>query len=315
MITLYELASRAARTTLPVLILGETGSGKELVARAVHTGSERAGLPFKPLNCATIPSQLTESVLFGHERGAFTGAERQVAGIFEQAKGGTVLLDEIGELPPQAQAALLRVLEQQRLVRVGGTVEVGVDVRVIAATHRDLSAMAATGAFREDLLYRLDAFRLTVPPLRERREEILPLAELFLKRASTDWGAEARRFSHEASVALGTYGWPGNVRQLKNVVERAVSVSTGETIEQSNLPEHVLLVSHTAEGPPSRPGFISLPDRVRMLEIGLIRDALAVARGNQAEAARLLGVPRRTLANKVQSYSLSIRADGSDPPT
>jgi DNA-binding NtrC family response regulator len=209
---LYDLVARVARTTLPVLVLGETGSGKELVAHAVHQHSPRSKGPFKALNCATIPANLLESVFFGHERGAFTGADRQAPGIFEQAQGGTVFLDEVGELSAQAQAALLRVLETRRLVRVGGNREIEVDVRVVAATHRDLSAMVRAGTFREDLMFRLDALTLRVPPLRERKEEIAPLAELFLARASEQWGTGTKRLSEDARESLEAYAWPGNVR-------------------------------------------------------------------------------------------------------
>jgi len=305
---LYELVTRAARTTLPVLVQGETGSGKELVAQAVHARSPRAKAPFKALNCATIPANLIESVLFGHERGAFTGADRQTQGIFEQAQGGTVFLDEVGELAPQAQAALLRVLEARRIVRVGGSKELEVDVRVVAATHRDLGAMVKAGTFREDLMFRLDALTLRVPPLRERREEIAPLADVFLARARAEWGATASGMSDDALDALLAYAWPGNVRQLKNVMERAVAVCAGELVELEDLPEQVWRdgresVAHVAPTA-SAHGFKSLPDRVREFEMALIREALEKAHGNQAQAARILGLPRRTLANKVHGYGM-----------
>jgi two-component system, NtrC family, response regulator AtoC len=202
MTRLYDLVARVARTTLPVLVLGETGSGKELVARALHDRGPRARAPFKAVNCATLPSNLIESTLFGHERGAFTGADKQAAGIFEQAQGGTVFLDEVGELSAQAQAALLRVLELKRIVRLGGSKEIAVDVRVVAATHRDLAVMVAAGTFREDLMFRLDALSLRVPALRERRAEIPALAELFLARARRQWGSTARLISEDALEAL-----------------------------------------------------------------------------------------------------------------
>lgn len=314
---LNDLVSRAARTTMPVLVLGETGSGKELVARAVHERSPRANAPFKALNCATIPANLLESILFGHERGSFTGADRQTQGIFEQAQGGTVFLDEVGELAPSAQAALLRVLELRRIVRVGGTHEIAVDARIVAATHRDLAAMAAAASFREDLLFRLDALSLRVPPLRERREEIPSLAKLFLARARTQWGANAEWLSDDAMHALLTYAWPGNVRQLKHVIERAVAVCATNTVELVDLPEQLWaqpegMAMQRARSQAEVDGFRSLPDRVREFEVALIREALANARGNQAQAARLLGVPRRTLANKVHAYGL--RAMQVEPP-
>jgi two-component system response regulator AtoC len=316
---LYELVSRVAHTSLPVLILGETGAGKELVARAVHERSQRARAPFKPLNCATLPVNLLESALFGHERGAFTGADRQAQGIFEQAQRGTVFLDEVGELTPQAQSALLRVLEQRRIVRLGGSKEVEVDVRVVAATHRDLAAMVAVGTFREDLLFRLDALTLRVPPLRERKAEIPVLAELFLARARQQWGASASTISSEVLEALQGFAWPGNVRQLRNVIERAVAMCPGNQVELEDLPEHFwprdaavtppTAVTTMSTSQTSRP----LDARMRELEIEFIRGALDQANGNQSLAARLLGLPRRTLANKVHMYGLQwIRRPGKD---
>lgn len=305
MLRLYEIVARAARTTLPVLVLGETGSGKEHVALAVHQQSLRSGGPFRALNCATIPENLIESVLFGHERGAFTGADKQVQGVFEQASGGTVFLDEVGELCEKAQAALLRVLETKRIVRVGGTREVEVDVRIVAATHRDLGAMVMQGAFREDLLFRLDALSFSVPPLRERPEEIVPLAQRFLERARVEWNAQATGISSDALDALLSYRWPGNVRQLKNTIERAVAVCTGSTIELMDLPESVLAVPVMQTQELSASGDEkTLPERVKEFEANLIREALQRANGNQAQAARSLGIPRRTLAHKVQAAGL-----------
>jgi two-component system, NtrC family, response regulator AtoC len=305
---LYDLVGRAARSLLPVLVQGPTGSGKELIARALHEGSPRRCAAFKTLNCATIPSTLVESMLFGHERGAFTGAERQAAGVFEQAHGGTLFLDEVGELPAQAQAALLRVLEHQRVARVGATREIEVDVRVVAATHRDLRAMVAAGTFREDLLFRLDVMSVSVPPLCERREEILPLAALFLARARSRWEASALHLSTEAIDALMQCAWPGNVRQLKNAIERASVVTKTQTIELHDLPEVIWRVSSGAgvantlarAAGPER----TLSERVREFEVNLIREALRVSEGSHAKAARLLGVPRRTLTGKVHGYGL-----------
>jgi len=312
MLRLYDLVARVAPTPLPVLIQGETGSGKELVARAVHEKSERSRAPFKVLNCAAIPASLIESVLFGHERGAFTGANRQAQGVFEQAQGGTVFLDEVGELSLQAQAALLRVLEQHRIVRVGGTREIAVDARVVAATHRDLAVMVSVGAFREDLMFRLDALTLHVPPLRARREEIVPMAEVFLARARSQWGVTARRLSTDVEEALIAYSWPGNVRQLKNVVERASVVCRSDIIDLEELPAQIL--SEDSLGDLTRPaapeanqteGFRPLPERVRAFEVSIISAALESAQGNHAQAARALGVPRRTLTSKVHAYGLA----------
>jgi two-component system response regulator AtoC len=314
MARLYELVARVARTNLPVLVLGETGSGKELVAQAVHQKSPREKGPFKALNCATIPANLIESVLFGHERGAFTGADKQAPGIFEQAHGGTVFLDEVGELSERAQAALLRVLETKRVVRVGATKELEVDVRVVAATHRDLASMVREAKFRQDLMFRLDALSLRVPPLRERREEIAPLARLFLERARVEWGALASGFSQDALDVLEVYAWPGNVRQLRNTIERAAAVCAANEVDVLDLDDRLLLeapAADTGEPPETRgtrapEAFRALPDRVREFEVGLIREALGRAQGNQAQAARILGVPRRTLAHKVHAFGLIV---------
>jgi DNA-binding NtrC family response regulator len=312
---LHELVSKVAPTTLPVLVYGETGAGKELVARAVHSQSLRRSAPFQALNCATIPIGLIESVLFGHERGAFTGADRSANGIFEQAKGGTVFLDEVAELSPQAQAALLRVLELRRMARLGSTREIEIDVRIVAATHRNLGVMVKAGTFRQDLLFRLDALTLKVPPLRERREEIIPLAELFLTQARERWPSSAIALSEDAKEALQVYSWPGNVRQLKNVIERAVVVCSSSLIDVGDLPFDVWC--DDGEAAPDAPGateapraiqtstsFQSMTDRVRAFEMALIQDALEQADGNQTQAARMLGVPRRTLASKAHAYGM-----------
>lgn len=309
---LYELVARVAPTPLSVLVRGETGSGKELIAHAVHARSPRRAAPFKVLNCAAIPASLVESALFGHERGAFTGAERQIQGVFEQARGGTVFLDEIGELAPQAQAALLRVLEEGHIVRVGGCCEIPIDARVVAATHRDLEAMVAEGAFRQDLLFRIDAFALQVPPLRERKEEIIPLAELFRQRVCHHGGAPPpRHISSEAAHALLTYHWPGNVRQLKNAIERACAVCAGDSIRAEHLPEPLSGQRKSAlrAAPLATEGAPTLPERLRAFERELLREALREARGNRTQAARALGIPRRTLTHKLQSHGLSSAVD------
>jgi two-component system response regulator AtoC len=317
---LYALIDRVARATLPVLVLGETGVGKELVSRAVHERSARGKGPFVAINCASIPANLIESVLFGHEKGAFTGATERRAGVFEQAHGGSVFLDEVGELAPAVQAALLRVLETKRLTRIGSTKEIEVDVRVIAATHRDLPAMVASGGFREDLMFRLDALSLRVPPLRERAEEIEPLAERFLASVTSEWGTGARRLSAEARHVLRSYRWPGNVRQLKNVIERAAVVAAAVEVGIEDLPEAMLAgprasePSALAQLPAPRAGLppagrqddqdAPYPDRVAAFEAGLIRDALAKSAGNHTRAAALLRIPRRTLTNKIHALGL-----------
>ncbi|MFW5876918.1 MAG: sigma 54-interacting transcriptional regulator [Myxococcota bacterium] len=305
---LYDLVRRAARTAIPVLIVGETGSGKELVARTLHEESPRSSGPFKAINCATIPASLTESVLFGHERGAFTGAHARAAGVFEQADGGTVFLDEVGELPPQAQAALLRVLETKRLTRVGGSREIEVDVRVVAATHRNLEWMVDEGTFRADLLYRLDALTLEVPPLRERLEDIVPLARTFLHEAAEQWQTPAADLDESVLDAVCAYPWPGNVRQLKNAMERAAAMALGSRIGLGDLPKDVARAAAAevprCEDAPAQEAGLPLTERVDRFERRILRDALERTGGNQTRAAELLRVPRRTLAHKVQRHGL-----------
>ena len=281
---LYDLVTRVARTRMPVLILGETGVGKELVARAVHDASPRANAAFCPISCATIPATLTESALFGHEKGAFTGASSRVEGIFEQADGGTVFLDEVGELPPPAQAALLRVLETGRITRVGGTREITVDVRVVAATHRDLASMVTEGLFREDLLYRLDAMTLEVRPLRERVEDIVPLARSALRRAAEQWETPALDFEPAVLDAFCAYRWPGNVRQLRNVVDRAAAIAVGARVTLADLSREIANASGaelptTLEDCEARAGR-NLTERVSAFEREILRDALARAGGS-----------------------------------
>ena len=249
---------RLASIDVPVLILGETGTGKEVIARAIHEDGPRASKPLGCVNCGALPEQLVESILFGHERGAFTGAEQRNAGVFEASDGGTVLLDEIGELPLSAQAVLLRVLETKRVTRVGGTTERPVDVRFLAATHRNLEAMCSAGTFRWDLYYRLNVMSLQLAPLRLRVPDIRPLAERFLVAAATRNGLAARQFGSEAMGVLETYDWPGNVRELKNVVERAAVVTDGDVVNMGALPDQVRATADTQElpGPPTSPKMV-----------------------------------------------------------
>jgi DNA-binding NtrC family response regulator len=291
----------------------------------VHTESARRKGPFQAVNCAALASTLISATLFGHERGAFTGADRQSPGLFERASGGTLFLDEVGELSPEAQAALLRALETKRIVRVGGSKEIEVDVRLVAATHRDLPGMVNAGSFREDLLYRLDAFTVRVPPLRERNEEILPLAAHFLAHSRARWNSRATGLSESVQHKLLSYAWPGNARQLRNVIERAAVVCGSGDIQLDDLPDSLFdkteltppppLVAqasdgalrpserlHTAAGP-DLPR--TLPERLRDYEERILRETLVSTQGNQSEAARLLGLPRRTLAHKVHGYGLA----------
>ncbi len=234
-----SLVARVAPSALSILVLGETGTGKELIARHVHEESPRVAGPFRAVNCAAIPATLLEGILFGHERGAFTGADKAARGVFEQAHGGTVFLDEVGELSAAAQGALLRVLETRRVLRVGGEREIDVDVRLVAATHRDLDAMVEAGQFRRDLLFRLDGVTLRLPPLRERGAEIVALARQFLVVACAANGRDGLSFSSEVMSLFERYAWPGNVRELKNAVERAVVVARTAVIEPADLPDRV----------------------------------------------------------------------------
>jgi DNA-binding NtrC family response regulator len=266
---------------------------------------------------------LVESVLFGHEQGSFTGADKASKGIFEQADGGTVFLDEVGELAAAAQAALLRVLETKRVTRVGGDREIAVDIRLIAATHRDLDAMVSAAQFREDLLYRLNTVTLRIPPLRERVDEIRPLAERFLKEARKQTGGDVKAFAPEALAALESYAWPGNVRELKNVIERAVALAEGKAIQVADLTERVRGGSRATSAtaaPPIAGAAADLDadggdvagdyrEHVRRYEAKLIVQALARANGNQTEAAKQLGLPLRTLVHKIQQYGIKKKFD------
>ena len=303
---------RLAQSTINVLVHGETGSGKEVIAQAIHDGGPRKKAPLRAINCAAIPHTLLESVLFGHEQGAFTGADKAAPGIFEQADGGTVFLDEIGELAPSAQAALLRVLETRRVTRVGGTKEIEVDVRVIAATHRDLEAMVEAGRFRQDLLYRLDTMTLRIPPLRERVDEIKPLALRFLEEAAAKAGTHVKSIDAEALAALERYAWPGNIRELRNVIERAVVIAEGKSIQLADLTERVRggsrVPAATAE-PADASDASDYRERVRKFETDLILRALHKANGNQTEAAKALNLPLRTLVHKIQTYGIKKKFD------
>ena len=293
-----NVAGRAAASRATILVRGESGTGKELLARAIHHASPRRRGPLVAVNVAALPETLLESELFGHERGAFTGADREHRGRFELADGGTLFLDEIGDLPPGTQVKLLRVLQEQSFQRLGGTKTLQVDVRVIAATHRDLPAMARAGQFREDLYYRLNVVSIELPPLRERREDIPLLVEHFLKRFAGE--GQAREVSKEALDRLVKHDYPGNVRELENLVHRAVVLSRGPLLTTADLPLNVreLRVEAAADEPATFTG------RVEAFEKGLIREALERAEGVQTRAARLLGMSERHLRYKLQKYGL-----------
>ena len=309
MVALYEIATRAASREAPVLILGETGTGKELVARHIHAASARSTKPFVALNCGAIPRELVETTLFGHERGAFSGASELRRGVFEEAHGGTLFLDELGELPLPAQAALLRVLETKQSTRVGGTRPLHVDVRVISATHCNLEAMVRERSFRADLYHRLNLVTLRVPALRERSQEIAPLAQHFVARGA---GAPSVRLSAAALAYLQQYPWPGNVRELRNVIEYTLMLHAGQEIGVADLPEHVRRAPPTAAGEAAaKLEQKRFAEQVRSVELDLIRDALRRTGNNQTQAARLLNMPLRTLVYKLRAYGLR-RADADE---
>jgi transcriptional regulator with GAF, ATPase, and Fis domain len=323
---LFATIDRVAPSRLPVILHGETGTGKEVLARRIHEAGPRKARRMVRVNCAAIPKELVESTLFGHERGAFTGAVQQQKGVFEEANGGTVFLDEIGELPSAAQAALLRVLESSSFCRVGSTREITVDVRIVVATNRDLEAMVNAGAFRADLYYRLSGIVLEIPPLRERTVEIEPLARRFLRLANDANGRKVEGIAKEAMGLLMAHSWPGNVRELRNAIERAVVVTPGALVGPADLPARVRAakadpervpepahVSPFSPAPPvdslapplSRPP--DLPhaaaparDKLQQYEGKLLRDTLEATEWNRAEAAQRLGMPIRTLSYRMK---------------
>ena len=293
-----DRVAAAPRTT--VLITGESGVGKEVVARAIHDRSSRCDGPFVALNCAALTEGLLESELFGHEAGAYTGASNKGhEGLFAAAEGGTLLLDEIGELAPELQAKLLRVLQERSYRRVGGTVDHKADVRVIACTNRDLTAMVEEGSFREDLYYRLNVLVLRVPALRDRRDDILPIAMHLRARAEAEHGLKAADFSPGAEAALRAHRWPGNVRELGNAIERGCIECAGGVIEPEDLG-----ITAVAERSPQ--GEAPVSDlNIKKMEEHLIRRALEATGGNRSRSALLLGVNRATLYNKLRAYEIA----------
>ncbi len=296
----FDLISKVAGANASVLLLGESGVGKELAAKMIHDDSPRGSRAFIPVNCAALPETLLESELFGHEAGAFTGATGRRMGRFELADGGTIFLDEIGEVSPAVQVKLLRVLQEKEFVRVGGTRTIGCDVRVIAATNRDLEARKNEGRFREDLYYRLDVFPITVPPLRQRREDIPALVDHFLSVLSKEMKIERPVVSDRATAALAGYHYPGNIRELRNILERACLLADGGVIE----PGHLSL--EQVAGAEAAPADDSEIDTLAAAEKALIVRALGECGWNQSRAARSLGISRDNLRYRIKKYGIRI---------
>ena len=295
----YDLIAQVARSDTTVLLRGESGAGKELVAHAIHYNSRRAEKPFVKVNCAALPETIIESELFGHEKGAFTGAIAQRKGRFELANGGTIFLDEIGDLSPATQIRFLRVLQEREFERVGGSETIRTDVRIITATNRDLETLIEEGTFRQDLYYRLNVFPIYVPPLRERKTDIMLLADHFVQKYNDAHGKNVRRISTPAIDMLMAYHWPGNVRELENCIERAVLLSTDDVIHGHQLPPTL----QTAEA--SGTGLTrTLPEALEALEREMILDALKSSRGNMAKAARALGISERVMGLRISQYGL-----------
>ena len=305
-----ERAAKASAST--VLLFGETGSGKELMARFLHEKSARAAGPFVELNCSAIPEQLLESELYGHERGAFTDAKRFKKGLFELADRGTLFLDEIGEMAPQLQAKLLRVLETRTFRRVGGGADITVDVRVVAATHRDLAKLVSEGRFREDLYFRLNVVPVHVPALRERVADIPPLAEHFVARFCRELGRPTARLHPAALERLQGYRWPGNVRELRNVIERVLLLEADDEIRPEHLPAEMSGHAALAGGAAIDPFPAGAVRPLAELEKMAIEHALRVCEGNKTRAASLLGIARQTLRTKIKEYAIADDAEDAE---
>jgi DNA-binding NtrC family response regulator len=313
----FRLVEQVAPARSTVLITGESGTGKELIAKAIHEASTRAGRPFVTVNSSNIPSELLESELFGHTRGAFTGAIAAKKGLFEVADGGSIFLDEIGDIPPETQVRLLRVIQEREFTPLGDTAPRRVDVRIIAATNIDLKEAVRQGSFREDLYYRLAVVPIELPPLRDRLEDILPLAQHFIQKYNEENGREvSEQMVPDVLALLESYSWPGNVRELENTIERAVVIAPGNEITKECLrpeisdPKSVVSSSHdgASTGAVSEIGRgINFYEEVRRFEIDLIRRALEQTGGHQSRAARLLGMNATTLNSKIKTYNINLR--------
>lgn len=306
MIEIFEVIGRLSKFSTTVLVTGESGTGKELIARAIHEHSPRKNKPFIAINCGAIPEHLMESELFGHRKGAFTDAARDKKGLFEEANNGTLFLDEIGELPLAMQVKLLRSLQEQQIRRVGDEQPININVRVIAATLRDLEDDIKKGRFRDDLFYRLNVVSIHVPPLRERREDIPVLAQAFVERQSMKFGIKPKSLSDATMQRLIAYGWRGNVRELENCIERAVVLSDSQEIGPDVLPEHIReAIAHEEEANEiENEDNLSIKERTKNLEISLILKALRKTKGNRTRAAKILEISHRALLYKIKEYNL-----------
>jgi two-component system response regulator HydG len=304
-----ELVRKAARSEANILVLGESGTGKELIARAIHANSPRAAQPFVPVDCASLPENLLESELFGHEKGAFTSAVAAKRGLMEAAHHGTLFLDELGELPLGLQVKLLRALQERQIRHIGGTRQIDVDVRIVSATNRDLRALVTAGKFREDLYYRVSVIDIALPPLRDRHGDVELLAMSFLRKYGRSAQAMIKGFAPEALITLGTYGWPGNVRELQNVIERACALAEGEVIALADLPHH-LRVGADPKPPPSNEATKKLTlsearERwIGHLEAAYVAELLKDEGGNVSQAARKAGVDRKTLHRLLKKHGI-----------
>jgi two-component system response regulator HydG len=306
---MMDTLRQAAPSTATILLLGESGTGKELAARALHEQSNRAKGPFVAINCGALPESILEAELFGVERGAFTGAVARREGRFERASGGTLFLDEVGEMPLAAQVKLLRVLQEGELERLGGTQTVKVDVRIVAATNKDLQREVAEGRFREDLYYRLNVVEVRIPALASRREDIPLLADAFLRRFAAKNGKALRGFSPDAVSTLENYAWPGNVRELEHAVERAVVLAKSDVLEVADLPETV------RKGPLGSAGQLVIPIGTPMEEVErrVIHETLRHTKGDKTLAARLLGIAARTIYRKLEREASGGEGPSSPP--
>ena len=302
-----EMVARVAQTRSTVLIQGETGTGKELIARAIHTASPRADRPFVPVDCSALAEGVLESELFGHVKGAFTGALIDKRGLFETAHGGTCFLDEVGEVSACVQAKLLRVLQEHEIKRVGGTGTFGVDVRVIAASNRDLGQLVAGGRFREDLFYRLSVVTLSVPPLRDRRDDVAPLAAHFLRKYAAANARAVSGIAPEAMALLAAYDWPGNVRELEHAIERAIALTTNRVLQPADLPPKCAETAIPSDG-----AVPASPLSLRGVVTRHVRRVLQEARWNKKLAAQLLGIHRRTLYRLTKRYGITLKERDRD---